>query len=118
MTDIHNATLGDGRRIRVRLGKHIEDTGEVDEFVTYHRTFSDVMAKVKEHYAAGENIFLRKLESPPSSKIPSLFELDTHEGNARKRQGSDPHPREITYLTLVREGLTEEEARQFSRNYN
>lgn len=118
MTDIHNAILGDGKRIRVRLGKHPEDTGEVDEFVTYHLTFEETLGRIKELYEAGENIFLRKLESPDTSRIPSCFELDTHEANSRERQGGDPHPRELTYHTLLREGVGEDEARQLSRNYN
>lgn len=118
MTEIRNATLGNGTRIRVRIGKHPEDTGEIDEFVTYHLTFEETLAKIKELYEAGERIFLRKLESPINSKIPTCFELDTHEGNAIKRQGGDPHPRELTFRTLVAEGLSEEDARQYSRNYN
>lgn len=118
MTDIHSATLGEGNRIRVRVGKHPEDSGEVDEFVTYHLTFNEALLKIKELYAGGENIFLRKLVSPDESKIPSCFELDTHEGNAKSRQGVDPNPRELSYLTLVSEGVSEGEARQLSRNYN
>lgn len=118
MTDIHSATLGDGNRIRVRIGKHPEDSGEVDEFVTYCLTFEEALLKIKELHARGDNIFLRKLLSPAESKIPSCFELDTHEGNAIARQGCDPHPRELSYLTLIAEGLSEGEARQLSRNYN
>lgn len=118
MTDIINATLGDDYRIRVRIGKHTEDTGEADEFVTYHLTFDEALAKIKSLYEAGEKVFLRKLEAPANSKIPTCFELDTHEGNAVARQGRDPHPRELTYNTLLAEGLSDEDARMYSRNYN
>ncbi len=60
MTDIHSATLGEGNRIRVRVGKHPEDSGEVDEFVTYHLTFNETLLKIKELYAIIKKCRVRK----------------------------------------------------------